>query len=157
MIKKSLLMCVLGFGLASCGTQQPAKYSSYGTEKGAGSAGIHTVLAGDTVYKIAQNYRLPMREIITLNHIEAPYTLTAGLRVKLPPPNEHTVRDGDTVGSIARMYEVSSSQIVRLNKLEPPYKLMVRQKLRLPTKTEKQAQARPANYAEPVIFHSMAH
>lgn len=149
MIKKHLLLCTaLTLSLAACGKQTPVEVSTYGVHKGAGSTGIHTVLPGDTVYAIAKNYQLPMREIITLNNIQAPYELNTGFRMKLPPPNEHEVREGDTVTSIAQLYEVSPSQIVKLNNLQPPYKLMPRMPLRLPPPSVAQpvATAQPASY-----------
>lgn len=128
-----LLLATMSLILSACAQQHPAGVSAYGVDKGAGSVGIHTVLPGDTVYKIAQNYQLPMREIITVNKIEAPYVLNAGYRLKLPPPNEHQVREGDTVTSIAQMYEVSPNRLVQLNDLSAPYKLMPRMTLRLPS------------------------
>ena len=139
--------------LTACGQQHPAPLNAYGVDKGAGSVGVHTVLNGDTVYEIAQNYQLPMREIITLNNIEAPYVLNTGFRMKLPPPNEHQVREGDTVYSIARMYETSINRLVKLNDLTPPsYTVRTGQKLRLPTPTLKaqEAIARQARYNESV-------
>ena len=149
MINKHLLFCTaLTLSLAACGKQSPVDVSTYGVHKGAGSTGIHTVLAGDTVYEIAQNYQLPMREIITLNNIQAPYVLNTGFRMKLPPPNEHEVREGDTVTSIAQLYEVSPSQIVRLNNLQSPYTLMPRMKLRLPPPSASQ----PAAVAQKASF-----
>lgn len=138
---KRILLSVSVLSLAACGTQGGAPVSAYGVTKGAGSVGVHTVLPGDTVYKIAENYHLPMREIITLNNIEAPYVLNAGYRVKLPPPNEYQVREGDNVYSIARMYETSVNRLVELNDLTPPYNLSKGQKLRLPTPTLKAQQA----------------
>lgn len=135
-----LLLITTALLLGACSKQQPVGVSAYGVEKGAGSVGIHTVLPGDTVYKIAQNYQLPMREIITVNKIEAPYVLNAGYRLKLPPPNEHQVREGDTVTSIAQMYEVSPNRLVQLNDLSPPYKLMPRMTLRLPSPSSSMAQ-----------------
>lgn len=127
----SLLMTTII--VTACGTQDPASVNSYGTKIGAGSTGIHTVLKGDTVYKVARNYQLPIREIITLNNIQAPYVLNVGYRMKLPPPNNYRVRAGDSVTGIARLYEVSPSQIVRLNGLQSPYRLNVGQVLRLPS------------------------
>jgi murein DD-endopeptidase MepM/ murein hydrolase activator NlpD len=138
-----LLITASFFTLTACGKQQAVSYNAYGVHKGAGSTGIHTVLEGDTVYEIAQNYQLPMREIITLNHIQAPYTLQAGFRMKLPPPNEHEVKEGDTVEIVAKMYEVSPSQLVKLNDLTYPYRLTIGQKLRLPAPTQKVAVSQP--------------
>lgn len=130
-MKKTLLFGALL--LSACGTQDPVSVNAYGTKIGAGSTGIHTVLKGDTVYQVARNYQLPIREIITLNNIQAPYVLNVGYRMKLPPPNNYRVRAGDSVTGIARLYEVSPSQIVRLNGLQSPYRLNVGQVLRLPS------------------------
>ena len=144
------LTLALGLSLGACGKQEPVIVNAYGVEKGAGSVGVHTVLAGDTVYKIAENYQLPMREIITLNHIQAPYVLNAGFRMKLPPPNEHEVKEGDTVSMIARMYETSPNRLASLNNLRTPYRLRAGQKLRLtPPMAEPKAVAQKAVMAQP--------
>lgn len=140
----------LVFFLTACGTQNPAPLNTYGVQKGAGSVGVHTVLQGDTVYTIAQNYKLPMREIITLNKIEAPYVLNTGFRMKLPPPNEHQVREGDNIYSIARLYETSINRLVELNDLQPPYTIQRGQKIRLPTPSMKARAQKVVYNAEPV-------
>lgn len=145
---RKFLLCISVISLGACGTQAPAPLNTYGVTKGAGSVGVHTVLPGDTVYKIAQNYQLPMREIITLNKIEAPYVLNTGYRMRLPRPNEHTVRQGDSVYSVARMYETSINRLVQLNDLQAPYKISQGQKLRLPTPTMK---AQEVNFRQPQI------
>lgn len=123
--------------LVSACAQAPSKSTEvrYGASKGLGSVGAHTVLKGDTLYSISKQYQLPITEIVTLNNISENYTLTSGLRIKLPPPNEHRVRGDDTVQGIARTYSVSPSQIVALNNLSAPYQLKTGQVLRLPTPT----------------------
>ncbi|HPD83318.1 MAG: LysM peptidoglycan-binding domain-containing M23 family metallopeptidase [Alphaproteobacteria bacterium] len=157
---KKFLLGISILSLSACGTQKPAPLNVYGVTKGAGSVGVHTVLPGDTIYKIAENYHLPMREIITLNKIEAPYVLNTGYRVKLPPPNEYRVRKGDSVYSIARMYETSVNRLVELNNLQPPYVVKRGQKLRLPTPTlkaqQQQAMAQRAVYDEPIASARVA-
>ena len=134
MNKNFILIGVAVISLCAC-TQQPASVQSYGVQKGAGSTGIHTVLSGDTLYSVSQNYRLPMREIITLNNLKPPYALNVGHRLKLPPPNEYKVRSDDSLSSIARLYEVSPNRLANLNNLQPPFNLQQGQVLRLPTKT----------------------
>jgi murein DD-endopeptidase MepM/ murein hydrolase activator NlpD len=130
-------MTALCFPLSSCltptGTQQPAEVVSYGVKGGAGSAGMHTVLNGDTVYTVSQRYNLPLREIISLNSLEAPYHLRSGFRLKLPPPNDYKVRPGDTLNGISRVFGVSVSETAKLNNLPPPYVIEKGQVLRLPT------------------------
>ncbi|MEM8833177.1 MAG: LysM peptidoglycan-binding domain-containing M23 family metallopeptidase [Pseudomonadota bacterium] len=124
--------------IAAACSQEPVGFYDFGPNNMAGSVGVHTVLPGETVYEISQNYRLPMREIITVNNIQAPYVLKAGYRLQLPPPNEHRVRFDDTVFSIAKLYEVNVNRLVSLNDLTPPYKLQAGQVLRLPTPTRVQ-------------------
>jgi murein DD-endopeptidase MepM/ murein hydrolase activator NlpD len=153
---KKILLSVSILSLSACGTQDPSGVNKYGVTKGAGSVGVHTVLPGDTVYTIAENYRLPMREIITLNNIEAPYVLNTGYRMKLPPPNEHRVRDRDNIYSIARLYETSINRLVELNYLQSPYTIRRGQVLRLPTPSMK-AQAQQAVFQpEPAERASVA-
>lgn len=118
------------------GSQDPAPVTSYGGDKGAGSAGIHTVLDGDTVYSISQRYNLPIRDIVEVNALYAPYKLRTGFRMKLPPPREYKVRDGDTLYGIARTFEVTTNGIARLNNLRSPYVLKEGQIVRLPSSVQ---------------------
>jgi len=150
MIKKSItIVAVLSLSVAACAKQEPAIFNNYGVEKGAGSTGIHIVSQGDTVYTIAKNYQLPMREIITLNNIQPPYNLNAGYRLKLPPPNEYQVRAGDTIESVARLYEVSPNRLVTLNNLQKSFQLTPGQVIRLPSKTARHVTQYNSNIVPP--------
>ncbi len=124
------------FFLTSCltptGTQKPAEAISYG-QKGAGSAGMHTILQGDTVYTVSQKYNLPLREIISVNSLSAPYTLNTGFRLKLPPPHEYKIKPGDTLNGISRLFNVSVSEMAKLNNLSEPFTIEKGQIVRLPT------------------------
>lgn len=137
--------------LAGC-NQPPSPSVSYGVQAGAGSAGIHTVLPGDTVYTVAKEYNLPMRDIVLLNQLSAPYRLTSGYRLRLPPPNEYRVKKDDTLHVVAALFDVPQSEIVSLNNLTSPYRLTAGQTLRLPTPKQKEqeriAQAEAARVAE---------
>ncbi len=148
------LSCALSIPLAACGTQQAVSVQNYGVQKGAGSTGIHTILPGDTIYKVAQNYQLPVRELIALNKMNAPYSLVTGDRLKLPPPTEYRVKVGDSIGSIATLYDVSPNRLVELNNLQAPYALSSGQLLRLPTPTQKAIEA--MNIAKPVELARVA-
>lgn len=126
--------------LSSCvglGTQSPAPVSNYGVSSGAGSAGVHTVTASDSLYTVSKNYNLPMRDIVLMNNLKAPFKLRAGMRLKLPPPQEYQVKSGDTVHSVSFVFGVNPTEIVRLNDLRAPYALRNGQILRLPTITRK--------------------
>lgn len=123
--------------LSSCltptGTQKPVGVVTYGAKSGAGSTGIHSVLPGDTVYTVSQRYNLPLRDIITLNHLSAPYKLAMGYRLKLPAPNEYKVQQGDTLNGVSRIFNTSVSEMARLNNLPEPFVLRSGQILRLPS------------------------
>ena len=126
--------------IAACvnlGTQKPAPVITYGQGSGGGSAGVHNVMAGDTLYTVASAYRLPMRDIVLLNNIKAPFKLRDGQRLKLPPPQEYRARAGDTIYDVSRLFGVNSSEIARLNRIGPPYSLQSGQTLRLPSATRK--------------------
>lgn len=123
--------------LSSCltptGTQAPASLTAYGARGGAGSTGIHTATRGDTVYEISKTYNLPLRDLIALNNLSAPYKIPPGTRLKLPAPNEYTVRPNDTLNRISRLFDASVSEMARLNNLSDPYILKKGQVLRLPS------------------------
>ena len=123
--------------LAACGTASdtPAPYNHYGADAaaGAGSAGAHTVGAGDTLWSIAKRYRLSMPDIIYLNDLAPPYALDVGERVSLPPPNEYKVRAGDTLYGISRAFDVSVTQLARQNRIQAPYRIEKGDVLRLPS------------------------
>ncbi|MCB1784179.1 MAG: LysM peptidoglycan-binding domain-containing M23 family metallopeptidase [Alphaproteobacteria bacterium] len=127
-----LLTSCLGMGI-----QEPAPVTAYGQKNGAGSAGVHNVVPGDTLYSISERYHLPMRDIAVANRLQAPFMLRDGQRLKLPPPQQYKVKDGDTLYSVSRLFGVDSSEVARLNEIDPPYTIKVGDLLRLPTVTRK--------------------
>lgn len=131
---KKFMIFLLPFFLSGCisDLQDGAPVVSYGLQGGAGSTGMHTVLDGDSVYTVSQQYNLPIRDIIVLNSMSAPYKLSVGYRIKLPPPNDYQVRAGDTIQSVSKTFDVSVSQLARMNNLNAPYALKPGQTLRLP-------------------------
>lgn len=120
--------------LSACAAPQAAPVHNLGTRvDGAAGAGVVMVRDGDTVWRISERYRLPLRDIIDINGMKPPYHLRTGQRLQLPPPNEHKAGTGDTVTGIARMYGVPVSQVVSVNKLSAPYQLREGQVLRIPS------------------------
>lgn len=131
-MKSYFLLLIPLFFLSSC-TQNAAPVTHYGVDKGAGSAGVHRVVEGDTLWSISNRYNLVMRDIAVVNDLAPPFTLEAGTRLKLPPPHEYKVKRGDTLYSVSRLFNVGSSQIATLNRLSPPYALKRGQILKLPS------------------------
>lgn len=138
-IPRFIVFSLLAMTMLSGCSQSPnqAQVNVYGTSKGPGSTGVHTVSNGDTVYSISKAYQLPMQDIIITNSLHAPYKLTSGYRLKLPPPREYKVKSGDSLRAIALQFDTSTSEIARLNKLYAPYSIRAGQVLRLPTPTQK--------------------
>ena len=64
--------------------------------------------------------------------MSAPFLLSPGQRLKLPPASVHVVRKGDTIYSISRRYNVDMSLLARQNKLKEPYSIYEGQFLKLP-------------------------
>lgn len=138
------------------GKQNPVEVVSYGATGGAGGAGMHSMLAGDTVYTVSQRYNLPLRDIITVNNLSAPYQLPLNYRLKLPPPNEYRVKEADTLNRISRMYNVSVSEMAKLNNLSSPYVLKKGQILRLPSPQPKLEEEFAAAPPSPKLERAMA-
>lgn len=66
---------------------------------------IHVVREGDTLYKIAQQYGLPLQTVLRENELAEPDKLTPGQVVVIRCPRQtHVVEPGETLYSIARRY-----------------------------------------------------
>lgn len=139
----------LGVSMAMAG---PAPVEHFGVKTPARYGAI-TVRPGDTLSRIAGLYRLRVEDLAAVNGLRAPYTLSVGQRLALPPPRDYRVRSGDTLYGIARMHGVSAPSIAAANGLRPPYALKVGQSLRLPFGTS-DAAARVAS-APPAAKKSM--
>jgi len=127
-------MIPLLLSLPAClGAQNPAPVSAYGATPGEGSAGVHIVSGGETLYTISNRYKIEMRDIATVNNLQAPIKLVSGQRLKLPPPQQYRVRAGDTLYEISRLFNTDTSAVARQNNLQAPFKLSAGQVLRMPS------------------------
>ncbi len=144
-----MLLCL---SLSSCGVKNRAPVVMYGNGKGAGSAGLHTVSEGETLWRISQRYNLPMRDIMDVNQLSPPYMLDVGRRLKLPPPREYKVKAGDTLYKVSRLFSVEMSQVAGLNHLDSPYRVNEGQILRLPSpgRETESSVSKPGHKPEPV-------
>ena len=91
-----------------------------------------TVHKGDTVYSLSRKHNVPTRALIETNNLSAPFLLSPGQRLKLPPASIHIVQKGDTIYSISRRYNVDMSLLARQNRLKAPYNIYEGQFLKLP-------------------------
>lgn len=89
---------------------------------------IYTVRVGDTLYAIAQRYRVTVNAILRANpQITNPNVLNAGMEIcipgvtPLPQPVEcpdgqlYTVRAGDTLYTIARRFNLTVAEVLEAN------------------------------------------
>lgn len=138
-MRLSFLWAVLVIlSLTSCiGSQKRAPVMHYGHSQGAGSAGVHTVVAGDTLWSISKRYNIVMRDIAVSNKLGASFALSVGQRLRLPPPQTYKVRSGDSLYSVSRLFGVNIPEISSLNNLREPYVIREGQSLRLPSVARK--------------------
>ena len=90
------------------------------------------VKKGDTIYSIAKQNNVPLKDVILRNNLKAPYTLSIGDKIFIPNSAFHIVKASDTAYSISRKYNVNLKSLVKLNKLSAPYTLAIGQKILLP-------------------------
>ena len=105
---------------------------------------------GDSVYRIARRYGLPLRDLLDANALSAPYRLAIGRTLLLPPPRRHRVVAGDTISGLARAYDVSPGHLVAVNRLRAPYTIVIGRQLVLPATIQRPATTRrPATTKAP--------
>ena len=131
----ALLMCFALYGCTN--TKNPAPVVKLGL-KNDNKAGTHVVQKNDTVFDIAQRYKISMQSLIRLNNISSPYTIYKGDRLILPPPQTYRVREGDSLYSISRTFGVDMTRLTRANNIKVPYAIYPNQVLTLPDNLSEQ-------------------
>ena len=103
---------------------------------------IYTVVAGDSLWSIAQRFQTTVEAIMSHNNLTST-TLTIGQRLRIPfftteppvnPPQEtiiYTVVAGDSLWSIAQRFNTTVDEIKRLNNLTSNL-LSIGQQLKVP-------------------------
>ena len=77
---------------------------------------IYVVRPGDTVYRIARRYGVPVSQILIDNQISQPEHLVVGQALVVQMPRQtHTVAPGDTLAAIARQHGITLRQLYRNN------------------------------------------
>jgi LysM repeat protein/uncharacterized protein YvpB len=110
---------------------------------------VHVVVAGDTLYAIAQKYGMTVDALAQANNLANPNLLVVGTQLKVPAVSSaatqsaqvpsgsenvtlHLVSAGETLGEIASYYNVSVSALVGANGISDPNVLEVGDLLRIP-------------------------
>ena len=100
----------------------------------------YTVRSGDTLWKIARQYRTTVEKIIQDNRLNYPYYVYVGqvlriARSNYPAPGKYfyyTVKAGDILWNIAQKYGTTVEQLVKLNKIRNAYDLYIGRRLLVP-------------------------
>lgn len=100
---------------------------------------VYVVKAGDTLWKIANQFGTTVQKIIEINKLDPNAYLWVGQNLTVPEPQQiHTVQSGDTLWKIATKYGTTIPAIIEANKLDPNAYIWVGQKLIIPkTQPEK--------------------
>ena len=100
---------------------------------------IYTVKAGDTLYRIALEYGVTVRQLVELNDIAQPNLIRLGQKIIIPVTTssqpfgmKYRVVAGDTLSEIALKYGVTVAQLVKNNQINNPDLIYVGQILTLP-------------------------
>ena len=100
---------------------------------------IYTVKAGDTLYRIALEYGVTVRQLVELNDIAQPRLIRLGQKIIIPVTTssqpfgmKYRVVAGDTLSEIALKYGVTVAQLVKNNQINNPDLIYVGQILTLP-------------------------
>jgi len=117
----------------------------------------YTVQAGDTLFDIALHFEVSVEELMEVNEITDPTSLSVGQRLVIPgqgpglvpegtptPEGETTtptpsaegvyiVQEGDYPGSIAEQFGISAEELMEANGITDPTSLVVGQELIIPT------------------------
>lgn len=148
------------------------------------NAVTHVVQAGETLYRIALRYGVPMDAIAAANSIANYNAIFAGQSLVIPglsvpgtsveatnplvaaPPIVHTVTYGDTLESIAIKYGTTSENIMKANSLANANTLALGQQLNIWSQVSAQTQeaivesvesapAQPESAPQPQVIHTV--
>lgn len=94
----------------------------------------YTVVAGDTLGKIAAQHGVSVQTLVQVNNLSDSTLLRVGQQLLIPPVDGvvYEVKAGDTVNAIARQFGVSAADLARQNGLDGNYTIRVGQQLLIP-------------------------
>lgn len=94
---------------------------------------IHVVKTGDSLWRISQNYRTDMNQILLLNELDDPNVLVVGQSLVIPETTrEYVVQPGDNLWAIAARYGITVQELATFNNITNPSLIFVGQMLKMP-------------------------
>lgn len=94
----------------------------------------YIVKEGDTIFDIAEEFRISVNTILWANKLSSRSIIRPGMELTILPASgvEHTVKSGETIGSIAAKYNIPQEDILEINRLSADAKISINQKLTIP-------------------------
>ncbi len=97
---------------------------------------IHVVRAGDSLWQLANLYRVTVDSIVQTNELSNPNRLVIGQSLVIPTQGElYVVRRGDTLFTIARQFGISVQDLVDSNQIQNPDQIRAGVTLYIPPRT----------------------
>ncbi|QHW31656.1 LysM peptidoglycan-binding domain-containing protein [Paenibacillus rhizovicinus] len=101
---------------------------------------IHVVHAGQTLYRLSQDYGIPVDAIASANEISPAQTLVIGQALVIPIAGQYYyVTAGDTLTSIAAKFGTTAARLAALNDLDPNAPLQIGTRLYIPPMPKRKA------------------
>ena len=94
--------------------------------------GMIIVKENETIFSIANKYKVIPKDIIEDNNLLKPYELKPNQILFLRHKNVYIVKENDTVEKVSKRFAVKKSEIIKLNKLTTPFNLIVGNKILIP-------------------------
>ncbi|HYH03895.1 MAG TPA: LysM peptidoglycan-binding domain-containing protein, partial [Bacillota bacterium] len=97
----------------------------------------YTIVAGDTLYVLAQLFNTTVQALAQANNITNPNQIQVGMTLTIPGWSQvsYTVRSGDTLYQIAARYGIPVSLIAKVNRISNPALIYPGQVLIIPQAT----------------------
>lgn len=97
----------------------------------------HNVKAGETLWRISQNYNIPIEKICSINNIKSPEQVYKGMNLKIPKNKEvkyknHIVQKGENLFRIGLIYNITVTKICEINNFQPDVRLFEGMKIKVP-------------------------
>ena len=96
--------------------------------------GMIIVQKNETIYSIANKYKIIPNEIINDNNLIEPFKLRIKQILFLRNKNVHVIKKNDTLVSLSIQFAVDQLDIIGLNKLNKPFNLKIGSKILIPAK-----------------------
>ncbi|GKX31972.1 spore germination protein YaaH [Vallitalea longa] len=95
---------------------------------------IHVVSPGESLFRIARLYNIPVSDIIEINQLDNPANLVVGQTLLIPTTGLfYTIKPGDSLYSISKRYNVTVYIIQRANDYLDPSDLKVGTRIFIPS------------------------